>query len=166
MYECKCYVLIKFQNDFRKANKFWKLDSYVHIEFFVKYVFINVYHIWISHKQKIISVRNVIFDEQQMWNEKMIKYTIKDIKQFDKTISIRVASGAVRCQKTKKLTAHRRCQIFDDVAPTVHRCIILCNYYAWLMHRHIFSHNMIVRIMHTWNLLIFNISSTNRNQML
>ena len=26
-YEYKCYVLIKFQNDFHKANKFWKLNS-------------------------------------------------------------------------------------------------------------------------------------------
>ena len=65
-YDCKCYVLIKFQDDSHKANKFWKLDSRVHIEFLVEYVFINVYHVWISHKQKIISVRNVIFDEQQM----------------------------------------------------------------------------------------------------
>ena len=71
-----------------KADKFWKLDFHVHIEFFVEYVFINVYHVWISHKQKIISVWNVIFDEQQMWNEKTIKYIIKNIKQFDETISV------------------------------------------------------------------------------
>ena len=88
MYECKCYVLIKFQNDFRKADKFWKLDFCVHIEFLVEYAFINVYHVWISHKQKIIFVRNVIFDEQQMWNEKTIKYIIKNIKQFNETIFI------------------------------------------------------------------------------
>ena len=87
-YECKCYVLIKFQNDFHKANKFWKPNSHVHIEFFIEYVFINVYHIWISHKQKIIFVQNVIFDEQQMWNEKTIKYIIKNIKQFNETIFI------------------------------------------------------------------------------
>ena len=88
MYECKCYVLIKFQNDFHKTNKFWKLDFCVHIEFFVEYVFINVYHVWISQKQKIIFVQNVIFDEQQMWDEKTIKYIIKNIKQFNETIFI------------------------------------------------------------------------------
>ena len=88
MYEFKCYDLIKSQNDFHKTNKFQKLDSHVHIKFFVEYVFINVYHVWISHKQKVISVRNVIFDEQQMWDEKTIEYIIKNIKQFDETISI------------------------------------------------------------------------------
>ena len=49
-YECKCYVLIKSQNDSHKTNKFQKLDFRVHIGFFVEYAFINVYHIWISHK--------------------------------------------------------------------------------------------------------------------
>ena len=52
MYECKCYVLIKFQNDFSKGNKFRKTDFHVHIEFFVKYIFNNIYCVWISHKQK------------------------------------------------------------------------------------------------------------------
>ena len=88
MYDCKCYVLIKFQSDFRKTNKFQKLDSHVHIEFLIKYVFINIYCVWISHKQKIIFVWNVIFDEQQIWNDKTIKYIIKNIKQFNETISI------------------------------------------------------------------------------
>ena len=87
-YNCKCYVLIKFQNNSRKADKFQKLDFCVYIEFLVKYVFTNVYRVWISHKQKIISVQNVIFDEQQIWNGKTIKYIIKNIKQFNETISI------------------------------------------------------------------------------
>ena len=87
-YGCKCYVLIKSQGDSRKASKLQKLDSCVHIGFLVRYVFINVYRVWISHKQKIISVRNIIFDEQQMWDEKTINYTIKDIKQFDETMFI------------------------------------------------------------------------------
>ena len=87
-YECKCYVLIKFQNDSHKAGKFQKLDFRIYIEFLIEYVFINVYHVWISHKQKIIFVPNVIFDEQQMWDGKTIKYIIKNIIQFDETISI------------------------------------------------------------------------------
>ena len=41
-------------------------------------------------------------------------------------IMIRVASGAVRCQKTEKLTPHRRCQILINTAPTMHRCINSC----------------------------------------
>ena len=86
MYKCKCYVLIKFQNDFHKADKFQKLNFRVYI--FIEYVFINVYHVWISHKQKIISVWNVIFGEQQIWNEKTIEYIIKNIKQFNETIFI------------------------------------------------------------------------------
>ena len=36
----------------------------------------------------MIFVRNVIFDEQQMWDEKTIEYIIKNVKQFDETISI------------------------------------------------------------------------------
>ena len=58
------------------------------LKFLFKYVFINVYHVWISHKQKTISVWNVIFDEQQIWNEKTIKYIIQNIKQLDETIFI------------------------------------------------------------------------------
>ena len=87
-YDCKCYIFIKFQNDFRKTDKFQKLNFHVHIEFLVKYVFINVYRVWISYKQKIIFIQNVIFDEQQMWNDKTIEYIIKNIKQFNKIISI------------------------------------------------------------------------------
>ena len=45
MYDCKCYVLIKFQSDSHKTDKFQKLNSYVYIEFLIEYVFINVYRV-------------------------------------------------------------------------------------------------------------------------
>ena len=44
---------------------------------------------------------------------------------FSSTLS-RIEWPSVRCQKTKKLTPHRRCQKLDNTAPTVHRCINLC----------------------------------------
>ena len=40
LYECKCYVLIKFQNDFHKTIEFWKLNSRLLKQSF-----------WQSHKQ-------------------------------------------------------------------------------------------------------------------
>ena len=45
-----------------------------------------MYRVWISIKKKVISVKNVIFYEDTIWDKKPISYTSDDIKELDDAI--------------------------------------------------------------------------------
>ena len=46
------------------------MNSQAHINYIIDYDFINIFRIWIFYKNIIISIYNVIFDEQIFFNEK------------------------------------------------------------------------------------------------
>ena len=62
-YSCKVYILIKSKSDAQYRYKRQKHDAKIHIGFMIGYESTNIYRIWISIKKKVVSVRDVIFDE-------------------------------------------------------------------------------------------------------
>ena len=87
-YGCKCYALIKSKGDPQYPNKRRKLDAKAHIGFLVGYESTNIYRVWIPHKKKVISVRDIIFDEDEYWDGKRIQYSSNDIKELDDAIEV------------------------------------------------------------------------------
>ena len=78
-YGCKAYVLIKSKGDPDYRSKKRKLDSKAHVGFLVGYKSTKIFRIWIPHKKKVISARDVIFDERQIWDGKAIQLTPNNI---------------------------------------------------------------------------------------
>ena len=78
-YGCKVYVLIKSKDDADRPSKRQKLDAKVHIGFLVGYESTNIYRIWIPHKRKVISARDVIFNEDEVWDQKPIRLSPDEI---------------------------------------------------------------------------------------
>ena len=95
-YGCKCYVLIKSKGDPQYRSKRRKLGAKAHIGFLVGYESTNIYRVWIPHKRKVVSVRDVIFDEDEVWNGKRIQYSSEDIKSLTKRLRL------FKCLKRKK----------------------------------------------------------------
>ena len=87
-YGCKAYVLIKSKSDLQYRHKLRKLDSKAHIGFFVGYKSTNIYRIWVPHKKKVISVRDVIFNKDEIWNGELIQYTADRIQKIEDVIKI------------------------------------------------------------------------------
>lgn len=87
-YGCKCYVLIKSKGDPQYLSKRRKLDAKAHIGFLVGYESTNIYRVWVPHKKKVISVRDVMFDEDECWDGKRIRISVDDIKELDEAIEI------------------------------------------------------------------------------
>ncbi len=58
----------------------------MHIGIPVGYESTNIYRVWIPIKKKIILIREVIFDEEEVWDGKPISYSDNDIKKRDKAI--------------------------------------------------------------------------------
>ena len=85
-YGCKAYVLIKSKSDAQYRHKRRKLDAKAHIGFLVGYESTNIYRVWIPIKKKVVSVRDVIFDEDTIWDGKPIPYSDDDIKELDEAI--------------------------------------------------------------------------------
>ena len=81
-------MLIKSKGDPQYRHKLRKLDSKAHIGFLVGYESTNIYQIWVPHKKKVISVRDVIFNEDEIWNGESIQYTADRIQKMDDVIKI------------------------------------------------------------------------------
>ena len=65
---CKMYILIKSKGDPQYRQKRRKLDAKAHIGFLVGYKSTNIYRIWVPHKKKVVSVRDVIFNKDEVWD--------------------------------------------------------------------------------------------------
>ena len=48
----------------------------------------KIYKVWIPHKKKVISARDVIFDEDKVWDGKPLRYTVEDIKELDEAVEV------------------------------------------------------------------------------
>ena len=67
-FRCKAYVLIKSKEDPQYRQKCCKLDAKAYISFFVGYESTNIYRIWVPHKKTMVSVKEVIFNEDKVWD--------------------------------------------------------------------------------------------------
>jgi hypothetical protein len=86
-YGCRAYVLIKSAGDPDKPRKHQKLQPKAHIGFLVGYESTNIYRIWIPHKKKVISARDVLFDEEECYDGKPIRFTDTLINELDEAIA-------------------------------------------------------------------------------
>ena len=48
----------------------------------------NIYRIWIPHKKKVISTRDVIFNEDKFWNKKPLQLSFDNPQKLDKVIKV------------------------------------------------------------------------------
>jgi hypothetical protein len=87
-YGCKGYVLIKSKGDPDFSGKLQKLQPKAHIGFLVGYESTNIYRIWIPHKKKVISARDVIFDEGEFFDGKPTRLTEELMSTLDEAIEL------------------------------------------------------------------------------
>src|SRR6266436_2469008 len=85
-YGCRSYVLIKSAGDPDRPKKRQKLQPKAHIGFLVGYESTNIYRIWIPHKKKVISARDVLFDKEEFYDGKPIRFTDTLISELDEAI--------------------------------------------------------------------------------
>lgn len=87
-YGCKTFVMIKSKEDPQYRQKRCKLNPKAHIGLLVGYESTSIYRVWVPHKKKIVSVRDVIFDEDEVWDGAPLQRMAKDIKQLDDAIEL------------------------------------------------------------------------------
>jgi hypothetical protein len=85
-YGCKCYVLIKSKGDPDYPAKLDKLKPRAHIGYLVGYESTSIYRIWIPHKRKVVSARDVIFNENESFNGKAVRLTQDLMEALDEAV--------------------------------------------------------------------------------
>lgn len=71
------------------------------------------------HKNKVVSVRYVIFDKNIVWNEKLIVHSNDDIKELDETI-IDIEISILETKEMEDIQLIKDAKI-DKLTPTVTR---------------------------------------------
>jgi len=84
-YGCRAYAMT--ENAQEKKKRKWKLNPRVYIDYLVEYNFTNIFRIWISFKDKMISIRDVLFNEQIFFNEKPDNLTPQMFDEMDSLIT-------------------------------------------------------------------------------
>ena len=87
-YGCKCYTLIKSTGDPDHPGKLQKLAPRAHIGYLVGYESTNIFRVWIPHKKKVISTRDVIFDEEEFFDGKPMRLTSELMAALDEAVEL------------------------------------------------------------------------------
>ena len=87
-YGCKCYTLINSSGDPDFPGKLQKLAPRAHIGYLVGYESTNIFRVWIPHKKKVISTRDVIFDEEQFFDGKPMRLTNELMTALDEAVEL------------------------------------------------------------------------------
>ncbi len=87
-FKCKAYVLIKLKKDLQYRQKRRKLDAKAHIDFLVSYESTNIYKIGVSHKKRVVSVGDVIFNQDEVWDSVPFQRTADKIEELDEAIQV------------------------------------------------------------------------------
>ena len=85
---CKAYMLIKSKKDPQYRQMHCKLDAKAHIGFLIGYKSINIYRIWVPYKKRVISVRDIIFNKDEVWDGIPLQGTADKIKELDEAIQV------------------------------------------------------------------------------
>jgi hypothetical protein len=64
-------------------SKLRKLDPRADMGYLMGYNFTNIYRIWIPHQGRVISTRNVIFDESKFFNGRKEQITTLKMSELD-----------------------------------------------------------------------------------
>src|ERR1700721_584992 len=67
---CKAYTLIKSRGDPDYPGRLQKLAPRAHIGYLIGYESTSIYRVWIPYKKKVISTRDVIFNEKEFFDGK------------------------------------------------------------------------------------------------
>ena len=81
-------MLIKSKGDTDCPGKHQKLNAKANIGYLVGYESTNIYRIWISHKKNVISARDVIFNEDKVWDKSPIRLTLAEIQELDNAVEV------------------------------------------------------------------------------
>ncbi len=65
-----------------------KLDAKPHIGFLVGYESTNIYRLWVPYKKRVVSVRDVIFNEDEVLDGVPLQRTADEIKELDNSIQV------------------------------------------------------------------------------
>jgi len=83
-YGCRAYAMTKDAQ--LKRKRLLKLDPRAHIGYLVGYDSTNIYRIWIPHQGKVISTRDVIFDEKGHFDGKRENLLDSLIREKDELV--------------------------------------------------------------------------------
>lgn len=92
----------------------------MHIDFLVDYELTNIYWVWISLKKKVVSIRDIIFDEDTIWDKKLIAYSDDDIKESDKAIVLTIEIPESEAKEIEDIQLVKNA-IVDESTPTISR---------------------------------------------
>lgn len=92
----------------------------MHIDFLVDYELTNIYWVWISLKKKVVSIRDIIFDEDTIWDKKLIAYSDDDIKESDKAIVLTIEIPESEAKEIEDIQLVKNA-IVDESTPTITR---------------------------------------------
>ena len=85
---CKDYVLIKSKMDPKYRQKRRKVDAKAHIGFLVGYESTNINRLWVPYKKRVVSIRDVIFNEDEVLDGVPLQRTADEIKELDDAIQV------------------------------------------------------------------------------
>ena len=83
-YGCRAYAMTKDAQV--KKNRLFKLNPRAHIGYIVGYDSTNIFRIWIPHQGKVISTRDVLFDENTFFNGQRDKHSEELITQLNELV--------------------------------------------------------------------------------
>jgi len=83
---CKAYTLIKSKGDPDYPGRLQKLAPRAHIGYLIGYESTSIYRVWIPYKKKVISTRDVIFNEREFFDGKPIRVSQELASSLDETI--------------------------------------------------------------------------------
>ncbi len=112
-------MLIKSKDNPLYQHKYQKLDAKAHIGFFVGYESNNIYQIWIPIKKKVVSVRDIIFCKDIVWDRKPIAYSDNDIKGLDEAI-IHIEIPESEAKKMEDIQLIKDVEVHEPI-PTITR---------------------------------------------
>ena len=84
-YGCRAYAMT--ENAQQKKRRLYKLDPRAHIGYLVGYNSSNIFRIWIPHQGKVISTRDVIFDEDTVFDGKKEHHDNQLIAHLDELVA-------------------------------------------------------------------------------
>lgn len=103
-YGCLCYFLAKGKNSYRN-RKLWKLDPKAFHGHLVGYVSTNIYRVWIPAKKKVVSVRNVDFNEDEFFDRHKVAISEELLVSIDDVLA------------QKEVTTHHLRQQLEELEP-------------------------------------------------
>ena len=100
VYGCRAYAMTEDAQ--LKKRRLFKLDPRAHIGYLVGYDSTNIFRVWIPHRGKVISTRDVIFDEGTVFDGKKTHPSEQLIAQMDELVA-RVSLDASQAMNEKTL---------------------------------------------------------------